>query len=355
MNTKIEKELKKYFCLLNETVKILNIKKSDLFFTVDQKQKSVYFTWNHNKNKNEKKFRKIGNLYNVKLNYNNRILQLKLKKKLKKLHFIEHLELKNTKKLQIQKKNKFSILSFNLFNYNENWKLRFKMILNMIKKHPSNILAFQEIRFSGDSDSNFQLNFLKKYLIPEGFIYYTFKCSMIYQHDNQEEGLAIFSKFPITRTKKYLLKRNLNDDSSHQRILIFSEIKSSNGNILQIFNTHLSLNLKMNLENSKEIIDIMNVNLKRKVPQILVGDMNAEANAESIQYFKHFLKDSWEVFGKLNKFQFTFPTKNPTKRIDFIFYRENLNLQKFELMNDNFNGINSSDHFGLISSFNFDK
>eukprot|EP01080_Neovahlkampfia_damariscottae_P008579 gene8579-404_t len=271
-----------------------------------------------------------------------------MRKKFDKIHFIEHIEIKNPRKFEKKMREPISILSYNLFNFNDNWKLRFNLIIEMIKLRDIDVLCFQEIRFSGENESNFQFDFLKELLVPLGYIYHTFDCSMIYQHDNEEEGLAIFSKHPIISTEKKLLNRNLNDELSHQRILIYSEIEASDGNIIQVFNTHLSLNLDSNFQNAKEIVKFMKTKKSMKNTQILVGDMNAEPNTKSIQYFKKYYKDSWEVFGKNPKLEFTFPTKNPHKRIDFIFFEsETLKLNQFEIINQNFNGVNSSDHFGL--------
>jgi endonuclease/exonuclease/phosphatase family metal-dependent hydrolase len=349
INPKYEKEilqeLQSYFCSTNETLKFHHFKESTLFFTEDQKKKSKMYYFNQNEMKIDQKYVETGKLYKINITFSNRNIHMKMREKVEKLYFIEHVEPKSTQNSFDRKK--ITLLSFNLFNFNQNWKLRFSMIVDLIREKSPDFIGFQEIRYHG-SGGEFQFDFLKEKLIPEGYLHFSFQSSMFYQHDNEEEGLAVFSKYPIIHSEYILLGRNLKDHNSHQRICMFTEILFNNQHV-QLFNTHLSLNLKMNYKNSKEVIKFMNKKLNPMKPQFLVGDMNAEPNEKSILHFEKFLYDSWNQL-KRKEFEFTFPTIIPKKRIDFIFYR-NSKLVHFETINRNYQRWNSSDHFGVISTF----
>jgi endonuclease/exonuclease/phosphatase family metal-dependent hydrolase len=341
----ILKELQSYFCSTNETIKFHNFRESTLFFTEDQKKKSKIYYFNQNEMKIDQKYVETGKLFKINITFSERNIQLSMREKFENLHFIEHLEPKPNQ-YSIIKKN-ITLMSFNLFNFNQNWKLRFSMVVDLIREKSPDFIGFQEIRYHG-SGGDFQFDFLKEKLIPEGYLHFSFQSSMFYQHDNEEEGLGVFSKYPIVESEYILLSRNLNDPMSHQRICMFTEIFFNN-QYIQLFNTHLSLNLDMNFKNSKDVIKFMNRKFHSLKPQFLVGDMNAEPFEKSIQNFENFMNDSWSQF-KRKEFEFTFPTINPKKRIDFIFYK-NAKLLHFETINRNHQHLNSSDHFGLISIF----
>ncbi len=117
-----------------------------------------------------------------------------------------------------------------------------------------------------------------------------------------------------------------------------------------IFNTHFDhVGEIARMESPKLIlkrIEELNIN---NLPIILMGDFNLEPNTENIQLIKKYLHDTKEISksipfgpeGTFNGFNFDKPI---TRRIDYIFVSNNINVKKYAVLSDSKDCKYPSDH-----------
>eukprot|EP01095_Lingulamoeba_sp_RSL-Kostka_P002832 TRINITY_DN13749_c0_g1_i1.p1 TRINITY_DN13749_c0_g1~~TRINITY_DN13749_c0_g1_i1.p1 ORF type:complete len:635 (+),score=184.38 TRINITY_DN13749_c0_g1_i1:87-1991(+) len=249
--------------------------------------------------------------------------------------------------------SEFSIVNYNIWNFNEDWNVRCKRLVDQILNEKPKIVLLQEVRY--DIIQEFKRNYYLTNHIPMDEVYefrsrfqieqikqlllkdqrtdlmntdekegkdtdnYTFDDDDFYQeyksmvqwqyvydvamtyletHINGfhvDEGLAIFSQYPIIDTHRHLLSRDFNDNGdAHQRAvqhveIDLSELQKNDDNkhhthkatSLHIFQTHTTLSEKAQKRNVLEIWDIVN---QYPLPQLLIGDMNSEESHLFIKF-----------------------------------------------------------------------
>ena len=120
-----------------------------------------------------------------------------------------------------------------------------------------------------------------------------------------------------------------------------------------VFNTHFDHVGKEARSKSAVLIlgKIKHLNTE-DYPVFLTGDFNMEPNHESIALITQTLKDSKEVAeldfgpeGTFNGFHFDQPV---TRRIDYIFISEDVEVNKYAVLSDNWNMQYPSDHLPVL-------
>ncbi|MCB0687086.1 MAG: endonuclease/exonuclease/phosphatase family protein [Saprospiraceae bacterium] len=101
-----------------------------------------------------------------------------------------------------------------------------------------------------------------------------------------------------------------------------------------------------NKSSRQQQIDLV-INLLQKIvhPVILLGDFNAFHNSEEIDI----LRQEFTLFPIAND-AYTFPAKNPDRRIDFIFISKNA---PFKVITEKIDSVPYSDHLPLIATIKF--
>lgn len=294
----------------------------------------------------------------------------------------------------------FRCLSYNIYNFNDNWHERIRLIANSIKTHKPNVISFQEVRLDENQVGgvkSHQMDELRTHLLPLGYKYYVYQSAMSYVGGEGplrfEEGLAIFSLYPIIESDYLLLYRDDRDPASHQRICLHAQIllpktaisaktypsvieadttvsssssssssttanmvgeastegvnnmsatlEKENTVLIDIYNTHLELNLDSSKKNVDDIMKKMVFSAKaiadskgiRRRYLFLMGDFNAEETTETVKqitqstnYPSKFMDAYLVYFGELllekkMEHYYTFSTNlQYRKRIDFVFY-----------------------------------
>mmetsp|Transcript_22682 Transcript_22682/g.29672 ORF Transcript_22682/g.29672 Transcript_22682/m.29672 type:complete len:223 (+) Transcript_22682:3-671(+) len=156
----------------------------------------------------------------------------------------------------------------------------------------------------------------------------------------EDEGVAIFSRYPIVKSDYVLLSRDLTDPADdHQRICLHAEVNATGIGLIDVYVTHLSLSERARERSVQELMAYARKGAG--VAQFLLGDLNAEPQEPAVKYLRGSqnmlggdfgdFKDLWlelhsepkpnstdaeEKFSAL-----TFPSCDPVKRIDFIFGR----------------------------------
>ncbi|ELT98262.1 hypothetical protein CAPTEDRAFT_220334 [Capitella teleta] len=269
------------------------------------------------------------------------------------------------------------ILTFNLWNVNsvENthsaYTKRIQRFAQLCKESRADVIGIQEVRFQDGSGQHLGPNQVQHLatLLPE--YQFTFRPAQIQSTNlpsRAEEGLAIFSKYPITNTTAILLSRNKRDPGDgHQRLLLHCAVDIPGVGQVHLLNTHLSLS---HLARQNSVIEIWRKisSINSNEPVFLMGDFNAEGHNTEIKFLsgkvplngvktRGFL-DVWEeVHGPQETSKgFTFSTLDDqlTKRIDFIYTRESsrVSIERVKLLDDhNRKSEVASDHVGLLAEF----
>ena len=120
-----------------------------------------------------------------------------------------------------------------------------------------------------------------------------------------------------------------------------------------VFNTHFDhVGKEARTKSAVLILDkIKGLNTENH-PVFLTGDFNMEPNHESIDYITQTLKDSKEVTeldfgpeGTFNGFHFDQPV---TRRIDYVFVSEDVEVNKYAVLSDSWNMQYPSDHLPVF-------
>ncbi|WP_409300970.1 endonuclease/exonuclease/phosphatase family protein [Peribacillus sp. SCS-155] len=158
----------------------------------------------------------------------------------------------------------------------------------------------------------------------------------------REFGNAILTKFPIQSMSNhsfdFLPKR------TEKRALL--EITNNIGNeMITTYVAHLSLNPFLH---SKQIAFILEKIQLNKGSSIIVGDWNMTPSSPRWKHITHLLKDAWAEKGNRDQRGFTFPSRRPFRRLDYIFYSSELQLLNCEVVDID---RKASDHLPIIATF----
>mmetsp|Transcript_15097 Transcript_15097/g.21002 ORF Transcript_15097/g.21002 Transcript_15097/m.21002 type:complete len:219 (+) Transcript_15097:199-855(+) len=160
-----------------------------------------------------------------------------------------------------------------------------------------------------------QVEDLRKMLPGYQFV---FEPAMLFDQGNElhQEGLAIFSRYPILKTDHLKLTRDISDQADfHQRVVLHAAVSSPIGTV-HVFATHLSLSSSARTRTLEEIAEYVK---SFDGPKVLVGDFNAILEQEEPSFIqRHGLKDCWRSLNP-SEAGWTFSSWTPKSRIDYIF------------------------------------
>ncbi|XP_041369263.1 uncharacterized protein LOC121383350 [Gigantopelta aegis] len=238
--------------------------------------------------------------------------------------------------------HQLSVMSYNIWNFNSFpnlegdvfYQARIKHLTKVVIEHQPDIIVFQEVRFEtgrGGKLGPSQVQHLSKMLPAYQFVYHPAQVmDTSLKNGRTEEGLAIFSRYPIIHHDFILLFRNQSNSADlHQRLCQHVEVHIAG--VVQpvhIFNTHLSLSHEAREQSVTQIWDYIQTH---KGVAILAGDFNSEPQEKSIQILSETtsLTDVWTYIHGNKSPGFTFSTLNDAlnKRIDYIYIRRQAGIE----------------------------
>jgi endonuclease/exonuclease/phosphatase family metal-dependent hydrolase len=201
--------------------------------------------------------------------------------------------------------------------------------------------------------------------------------SLLWGRASEEHGLplgnAILSKWPILRTEVIALP---NGGTEESRCLLFAELEAPFGKV-PFFCTHLNWKLH---EGYVRCLQVKAITLaidrivprEPLVPPVLVGDFNAEPDADEIRYLRGltglggptvYFADAFAVagdgsrgttFSKTNPFAEVL--REPERRIDYVFVRSPDDARRGEPLDASVcfdkavDGTFPSDHYGVVAT-----
>lgn len=175
-----------------------------------------------------------------------------------------------------------------------------------------------------------------------------------------EEGVGVFSKYPIVDTEYLLLSQNLSDlEDEHRRVVLHVVISipaesyqfrgacttghvynsSHCAKLLDVYTAHFPLSKAARQRHSKEVLTYIKQSRKGDI-QIFGGDLNAEPSEDEIEVLLHkeveheypnnIMLDTWlchhpepatgdSASDDERENALTFASDNATKRIDYVF------------------------------------
>ena len=210
-------------------------------------------------------------------------------------------------------------------------------VVSEIKKVKPDIMAFQEIDF--DASRSYNVN-QEEEISKLGFNYRAqtinwderylpFPYWPISMHYGKVvSGQSIISKYPLKEQQRIVLQRVA--DAPFYRDAFYLERLAQvvkvvlNGKEVVVINIHLEAYEKeTRAKQFEEVLAIFN-QYKEIYPTILLGDFNSRARDENAVVQKIFaMKAIGSAASDMNNLGNTFNSKDPSKRIDYIFYTKN--------------------------------
>ncbi|GFO04975.1 rxlr-like protein [Plakobranchus ocellatus] len=251
----------------------------------------------------------------------------------------------------------YNIWNFNSYQHKDQYAQRVERMKKLLAQAQPDIVGFQEVRFeqpAGEELGPNQVEHLVSALPGYQFVYQPAQLMReSFQQGRTEEGVAIFSKYPIIHHDYLLLFRNKhNSADQHQRICLHATIHVPNVGRVHVFNTHLSLSHEAREASISQILQFM-IEVGEGECLILLGDLNATPEEKAIRLLSEGLEDVWGKLHPLSEgFTFNNLEDHLSKRIDYIFINksENLTAVKMEVLADNIKSKAASDHRPVMAT-----
>lgn len=260
----------------------------------------------------------------------------------------------------------YNVRNFDLYNWSKDSKARMSM-MDTIQLYDPDILMIQEYYTNKRKFKN------KEYLESIGYRYHSVAVELIKDQD-QLWGVAIFSKYPIIESGKFLkgthpspygkfYDRGVYADieingltiraiSAHLQSIHFAEddyetikeLKSnSNSNLNKLVNIAKKLKLGFILR-GQQVEELKDTIAASPYPVILGADFNDTPSSYAYQQINRKLDDTFLQKGK--RIGSTYNGIIPFLRIDFIFKDPSIECTNFILNKNPY-----SDHFPIIADF----
>ncbi len=253
------------------------------------------------------------------------------------------------------------VLTLNIWNRSDPWEDRLALIREGIEVLSPDLIALQEVINLGD-------DFDQAALIADGFGYArTWGKSPA---SDLPFGNAILSRWPIAETQVMALPKI---EDEEDRSLVHAQIAAPFGTV-HFFNTHLAWRLHeghVRAAQMKFIAKVIEGVPEHEFPPILVGDFNAEPDADEVRYLRglttlgeargvsfldaySFVNSNHTGYTFSRENAFTLSAGEPSRRIDYIFVRGPDGRRRAEPTSANVcfdaqrDGVWASDHFGVF-------
>ncbi len=197
-------------------------------------------------------------------------------------------------------------------------------IAEVIERSDADIIGLNEVdkHFSKRSRYEDQIRWLAKQLNMEQA--YSPSLSLKSKKTMRQYGNALLSRYPIVKNNSYPF--NFISGLVERRSLLETTIEA-NKQLFQINVTHLSLNPFLH---KKQTDFILNQACNCSHPIIIMGDWNMRPRSREWRKVTRNLQDVWSVLGE--GAGYTYPSRRPRMRLDYIFASQNLRVVEAELV-----------------------
>ncbi|WAR20962.1 hypothetical protein MAR_014936, partial [Mya arenaria] len=241
----------------------------------------------------------------------------------------------------------FSVMSYNIWNMNSkpatsnSYTKRMNRVKNVLLGARPDVVCIQEVRYAegmGGDMGPAQVATVADWLQEYQFVYEPAQMQPnTIQDGRTEEGVAIFSRYPIVHTQTYMLFINRsNSADTHQRILLRADIYIPITGVVHVLTTHLSLSHEAREASVRQILEIVS---QLPGPAVFAGDLNAEPHEPAMTYLRGFrsqetkFQDIWlHSYPEDKGFTFNALEPNLTKRCEESQRKVDAGLRRREAM-----------------------
>jgi endonuclease/exonuclease/phosphatase family metal-dependent hydrolase len=210
-----------------------------------------------------------------------------------------------------------------------NWEARKPEILAYLKEADPDIIVFQEVVFIPDQSSYNQVQLLNQEL---GYPYEHSAVTRLqpsHEYATFREGLAVLSKYPVTKTDTIVLKKAEGDE--HNRILQLIDVVKDDEQI-KLANVHFSLTDVVDYATAhlEETLEIFRTKNEKR---IMAGDFNID-HIEDSSYLWSSDYEASTHFPYVS-----FPAEN--KRNDYVLVPKPYRITELETSSDTLSDHNA--------------
>jgi endonuclease/exonuclease/phosphatase family metal-dependent hydrolase len=260
----------------------------------------------------------------------------------------------------------FRVATLNIWNRFGPWEQRLPAIRAGIRALAPDVLGLQEVLRLAPDDGD-GLDQAALFASDAGYHF-----AFARAHDERWFGNAVLSRWPVLRSATFELPRCGTDE---RRTLLFAEIDAPFGR-LPFFVTHLNWKFDEGHVREAQVREIVAhvdaLSAPGAFPAVLVGDFNAEPEADEIRYLhgltslgtarRTYFRDAFALAGTLPGFTyarsnpFAAPLGEPDRRIDYVFVRGRDDRHRGDPVDAHvcfdapFEGTFPSDHFGVVAN-----
>lgn len=206
-----------------------------------------------------------------------------------------------------QNKTRIRVLTFNIYHgATMNGDYNLDLIANVIKSADPDFVLLQEVDYKTNRSKKMDLTTILGYKTK---MFPLFGRAMYF--DGGEYGDAILSKYSFIKTRNVLLP---NTEEHEPRTALEVTVEINPYDTISVIGTHLDYteeNINRLMQTDK-IIESFSGN---KYPKILAGDFNAQPGSATIEKVVKYWIPSYGLTPEP-----TFPSNNPQKKIDYVFY-----------------------------------
>lgn len=236
------------------------------------------------------------------------------------------------------------------------WSNRKNLVTDLLRFHEADIIGMQEVLYAQLTDISLQLPAFDQIGV------------------GREDGKAGGEYSPIFyNSRKYQLKNHgwfwlsetpeepsMGWDAACKRICTYALFEDyDNRKSFWVFNTHFDhVGDEARINSARLILQKIDSLNTKDDPVILMGDFNLTPDTKPIERIETQFFDSRKVsaqtpygpVGTYNGFNFNSELKN---RIDYIFVKGKLNVQKYGVLTDSYENRYPSDHLPVLVEFEF--
>ena len=261
----------------------------------------------------------------------------------------------------------FRVATLNIWNRFGPWDQRLPAIREGVKALAPDLLGLQEV-LRLDPGEGDELD--QTVAVGAGFGYHA---AYARARDQRWYGNAVLSRWPIVRSECIELPRCGTDE---KRNLLFADVDAPFGRV-PFFVTHLNWKFEDGHVREAQVREIAArieaLAPRDGFPAILVGDFNAEPEADEIRYLRGltslggpsrvFFQDAFALAGDgsagttfARRNPFAAPLREPDRRIDYVFVRGRDERFRGEPLDarvafdEPVQGTFPSDHFGVVAN-----
>lgn len=247
----------------------------------------------------------------------------------------------------------FSVMTWNIRRTttadkgNRAFKKRSGKMVELIKEADPDIICMQEATSS-------QISFFKKNLHGMSVVYeYRDKtrssecCPVFYNSDRFE--LISSETFWLSDTPEKMSKTW---EADYYRICTAIKLKDKlTGNELAIFNTHIDYKSE---DTKLKSVDLINEKAADfDCPIVLTGDFNSVPASSAIERTKTYFTEAGEGKPDGDKITFNNYLGDRQKKIDYVFYKGNIESLSYSVIDRTYGKIIPSDHYPIKAEFTY--